>query len=140
MNRTTNVSLAHLHFLTPDYFTMKLILSILLTAALSFLAGMFLPWWSIAVVAFLVALLIPQKISMSFLSGLVGIFLLWTIVASWIDIKNSSMLSHKVSELFKLGGSSILLILVTALIGGLVGGFAAMAGSSLRPAPRVRKY
>jgi hypothetical protein len=77
---------------------------------------------------------------MSFLSGLVGIFLLWTIVASWIDIKNSSMLSHKVSELFKLGGSSILLILVTALIGGLVGGFAAMAGSSLRPAPRVRKY
>ena len=44
------------------------------------------------------------------------------------------------AEIFKLGGSSILLILVTALIGGLVGGFAAMAGSSLRPAQKVRRY
>lgn len=119
---------------------MKFILSILLTAVLSFLAGMFLPWWSIAIIAFLVALLIPQKISSSFLSGLLGIFLPWAIVASWIDIKNNSILSHKISELFKLGGSSILLILVTALIGGLVGGFAAMAGSSLRPAPKIRRY
>jgi hypothetical protein len=119
---------------------MKLILSILLIAALSFLAGMFLPWWSVAIVAFIVALLIPQKITMSFLSGLIGVFLLWAIVALWIDIKNNSVLSHKVSELFKLGGSSILLIFVTALIGGLVGGFAAMAGSSLRPAPKVRRY
>lgn len=119
---------------------MRLILSILLIAALGFLAGKFLPWWSIAMVSFLVALLIPQTISKSFLSGLFGIFILWGIVALWIDIKNNSVLSHKVSELFKLGGSSFLLIFVTALIGGLVGGFAAMAGSSLRPAPRVRRY
>jgi hypothetical protein len=119
---------------------MRFILSILLIAALSFLAGLFLPWWSIAIVAFLIALLIPQRISKAFLSGLLGIFLLWTVIALWIDIKNDSILSHKVSELFKLGGSSILLILVTALIGGLVGGFAAMAGSSLRPAPKVRRY
>ena len=118
---------------------MKFVLSILLTAALSFLAGMFLPWWSIALIAFLVALLIPQKISSSFLSGLLGIFLLWTILMFWIDIKNNSVLSQKISELFKLGGSSILLILVTALIGGLVGGFAAMAGSSLRPAAKVHR-
>jgi hypothetical protein len=119
---------------------MRLLLSILLIAVLSFLAGMFLPWWSIAIVAFLVALLIPQRISMSFVSGLLGVFILWTIVALWIDIKNNSVLSRKVSELFKLGGSSFLLIFVTALIGGLVGGFAAMAGSSLRLAPRIRRY
>jgi hypothetical protein len=112
---------------------MKFILSILLIAVLSFLAGLFLPWWSIAIIAFAIALLIPQKLSLSFLSGLLGIFILWTVVALWIDIENGSILSHKISELFKLGGSSILLILVTALIGGLVGGFAAMAGSSLRP-------
>jgi hypothetical protein len=119
---------------------MRFILSILLTAVFSFLAGLFLPWWSIAIIAFAIALLIPQRISKAFLSGLFGIFLLWTIVALWIDIQNNSILSHRVSELFKLGGSSILLILVTALIGGLVGGFAAMAGSSLRPVPKVRKY
>lgn len=119
---------------------MRFILSILLTVVFSFFAGLFLPWWSIAIVALAVALLIPQRISKAFLSGLLGIFLLWTVVALWIDIKNDSILSHKISQLFKLGGSSILLILVTALIGGLVGGFAAMAGSSLRPAQKIRRY
>jgi hypothetical protein len=118
---------------------MRFILAILLTAVLSFLAGLFLPWWNIAIIAFLVDLLIPQTIDRSFVSGLLGIFLLWTILTSWIDIKNNSILSHRISELFKLGGSSILLILVTALIGGLVGGFAAMAGSSLHPAKKLRR-
>ncbi len=119
---------------------MKLILALLLTAVLSFLAGLFLPWWSIAIIAFLIALLIPQRIGYSFLSGLLGIFILWALIAFWIDLKNDSILSHKISELFKLGGSSILLIFVTALIGGLVGGFSAMAGSSLRPLKKIRRY
>lgn len=118
---------------------MRFLLSILLTAALSFIAGLFLPWWSIALIAFLVALFIPQRISTAFLSGMLGIFLLWVLLAFWIDIKNNNNLSHKIAELFKLGGSSVLLILVTAFIGGLVGGFAAMAGSSLRPAPRLHR-
>lgn len=119
---------------------MRFILALLLTASLAFLAGLRLEWWSIALVAFLVALLIPQTVSNSFLSGFAGIFLLWALLAFWIDHKNGSTLSQRMAELFKLGGSSILLILVTALIGGLVGGFAAMAGSSLRPVPKVKKY
>lgn len=119
---------------------MRFVLALLLTATLAFLAGLQLEWWSIALVAFLVAILIPQTIGASFLSGFTGIFLLWAILAFWIDTKNGSILSHKVAELFKLGGSSILMILVTALIGGLVGGFAAMAGSSLRPVPKAERY
>ena len=119
---------------------MRLVLALLLTATLSFLAGLRFEWWSIALVSFLVALLIPQKIGVAFLSGFLGIFILWAILAVWIDSKNGNLLSFKMAELFKLGGSSILLILVTALIGGLVGGFAAMAGSSLRPAPKIRRY
>lgn len=120
---------------------MRFVLSVLLTAVLGFLIGLFLPWWGIAIVAFLVGLLIPQRLGIAFLSGFVGIFLLWGLLAFWIDIKNNSILSHKISELFKLGGSSVLLILVTGFIGGLVGGFAAMAGNSLRPAPkRKRRY
>ena len=112
---------------------MRFILSILLIAALSFLAGLILPWWSIAVVAFIVGLLLPQSIGRGFLSGFLGIFILWFILALWIDIKNESILSHKIAQLFPLGGSSIAIIIVTAFIGGLVGGFAAMSGTSLRP-------
>ena len=112
---------------------MKFLLSTLLITTLGFLAGLYLPWWSIAVIAFGVTLLIPQKIAIGFLSGFLGIFLLWALVATWIDISNESILSNKISQLLKLGGSSFLLIVVTAFVGGLVGGFAGMAGSSLRP-------
>lgn len=118
---------------------MRFLLATLLTAVLAFLAGLFLPWWSIALVAFLVALFLSQHIGLGFLSGFLGIFILWGLLAFWIDVKNESILSHKVAQLFPLGGSSVLMILVTALVGALVGGFAAMAGSSLRPAKRTRR-
>lgn len=112
---------------------MRFVLATLLIAVLSFIAGLFLPWWSIALVAFLVAFLIPQGLGRSFLSGFAGIFLLWSFLAFWIDLKNESILSYKIAQLFPLGGHSVLLILVTALVGALVGGFAAMSGASLRP-------
>ena len=112
---------------------MKFLLATALTALLSFIAGLRFDWWSIAIIAFIVALLIRQSISRSFLSGFSGIFLLWALVALWIDIKNKGILSHKIAQLFPLGGSGALLILVTAFVGALVGGFAAMSGASLLP-------
>lgn len=116
---------------------MKFLLATILTALLGFIAGLFLPWWSIAVASFLVALLLSQSLGKSFLSGFLGIFLLWAIVALWIDIKNESILSQKIAQLFSLG-SPYLLLLLTALIGALVGGFAAMSGASLLPAKKRR--
>jgi hypothetical protein len=119
---------------------MRFLLATLLTAALAYIAGMFLPWWSIAIVAFLVAFLLVQNLAAGFLSGFAGIFILWGLLALWIDIRNESILSHKIAQLFPLGGSSVLMILITALVGALVGGFAAMAGSSLRPAKRTSRF
>ena len=110
---------------------MRFFLSLLLIALLSFIAGLYLPWWSISVVAFLVALGIRPSIGLGFLSGFLGIFLLWFALSFWIDTANESILSHKVALIFPLGGNSLLLMLVTALVGALVGGFAAMAGSAL---------
>jgi hypothetical protein len=112
---------------------MRFLLSTLLIAVLSFISGLFLPWWSLAIIAFLIALLIPQGIGRSFLSGFLGVFLLWGLLSLWIDLKNESILSHKIAQLFPLGGSSVLLILITAIIGALLGGFAAMSGASIRP-------
>jgi hypothetical protein len=119
---------------------MKFIATAVLIVLLSFIAGLYLPWWSIAIVAFLVALLIPQGIGKSFLAGFLAIFLLWGLLALWIDVKNESVLSGKIAQLFPVGGSSIILILITALIGALVAGFAAMSGSSLRPVRKKRYY
>src|SRR5215212_1382219 len=100
---------------------MRFLLATLLIVLLSYIAGLFLPWWSIAIVAFLVCLLVRPSPGIGFLTGFTGIFLLWTIVALWIDIKNEHILSHKIAQLFSLGGSSALMIIVTALVGALVG-------------------
>lgn len=115
---------------------MRFILAVLLTACLCFIAGLYTPWWSIAVVSFLVALLIKQRYGIAFLAGFAGVFLCWGLLAFWIDLKNNHILSEKIARIIPLGGSSVLLILVTALVGALVGGFAAMSGSSLRPVER----
>ena len=115
---------------------MKFISSILLTALLSFVAGLYLPWWSVAIAAFVVGVIIPLASWKSFLSGFLGVFLLWAILAWWIDSKNNSILSQKIAQLLPLGGSSFLLILVTALIGALVAGFAGLTGSYVRKRPQ----
>ncbi|HEY0041098.1 MAG TPA: hypothetical protein VGB71_10570 [Flavisolibacter sp.] len=115
---------------------MRFLLATLLTATLSFIAGLYMPWWSIAIVAFLVALLIKQKIGFAYLAAFTGIYLLWGGLALLIDIKNKSLLSHKIAQIFPLNGSSFYMIMVTAFVGALVAGFAAMSGSSLRPLER----
>lgn len=111
---------------------MRFLLATLLTATLSFLAGLYSPWWSIAIVAFVVALFIKQGYGLGFLSGFLGIFLFWGLLAFWIDVKNNHVLSQRIAQVFPLGGSSMAIILVTAFVGALVGGFAAMSGSSMR--------
>jgi hypothetical protein len=111
---------------------MKFLVAILLTAVLAFISGLFLPWWGIAITSLLVALLVHQKSGKAFLSGLLGVFLLWAGLAWWIDMKNNGVLSKKIASVLPLGGNAIILILLTGLIGGLVAGMAAMSGSFLR--------
>jgi hypothetical protein len=115
---------------------MKFIVSLLLTALLSFTAGLYLPWWCIAVCAFIVSVLIFQRPLRAFLSGFAGVFLLWFVFSFMVDSANTHILSHKIAEIFPLGGISFLLILITAIVGGLVGGLAALSGSYLRYATK----
>lgn len=112
---------------------MKFVVALVLTAALSFLAGIYIPfWWFFAPVAFLVGVLIHQKPFRSFMSGFLALFLLWGGLAYWADFENESILSGKIASLLPLGGSALLLILVTGLVGGLVAGFSSLCGSFIR--------
>ncbi|UEG48912.1 hypothetical protein LK994_09705 [Ferruginibacter lapsinanis] len=113
---------------------MKFIVSIVLIALLSFAACLYLPWWSIAIVAFMVAALIPQNPGKAFLSGFIALFLLWGRLAFVISANNEHLLAHKVSVLILKMDSPYLLVFVTALIGALVAGLAALSGSYLRKA------
>ena len=108
---------------------MKFVITTLLIALLSFLSGLYLPWWGFALAALLVSALIQQRPGLAFLAGFTALFLLWAGLSWSMDAPNNSILSRKIAEILPLGGSSLALIFVTALVGALVGGFAALTGS-----------
>ena len=111
---------------------MKFLVAIILTALLAFISGLFLPWWGIAIAALLVALIVNQSAGKAFLSGFLGVMLLWQGLAWWINMNNQGVLAKKIALVLPLGGNPVYLILVTGIVGGLVAGFAAMSGSFLR--------
>ncbi|HOZ84704.1 MAG TPA: hypothetical protein PK191_04390 [Niabella sp.] len=111
---------------------MKFIISILSISLLSFVAGLYLPWWAIAIIAFLVSVLIGQKPGRSFLAGFIGIFLLWGVLAYTINSANNGILAGRIGGVLGIGEQPFLLILITGMVGGLVAGLASLAGSYLR--------
>lgn len=115
---------------------MKFLVSIILTALLAFIGGLWLPWWSIAIAAFIVSLLVYQSAGKSFIGGFLGLFLLWGVLAWWIDMQNNGILSKKIASVLPLNGNPTMLIFVTALVGALVAGAAAVTGSLLRSASK----
>jgi hypothetical protein len=58
--------------------------------------------------------------------------LAWGGLSWWIDWQNTSLLSKQVAILLPLQGSSAALILLTGILGGILGGVAALSGSYLR--------
>ena len=110
---------------------MKFLVSVLLIALLSVAVCLYLPWWTIAVVAFVVAGLIPQNPARSFLAGFSALFLLWGSLAWVISNNNEHLLAKKVALILSMGSPTILIV-ATAFMGALVAGFAALAGSYLR--------
>jgi len=111
---------------------MKFIVSLILMALLSFVSCLYLPWWSIAIVCFVIAALIPQRAGIAFLCGFIALFLLWAGLSYWISSNNEHVLAHKISVVILKKDNPDMLILVTGLIGAIVAGFAALSGSLLR--------
>jgi uncharacterized membrane protein YeaQ/YmgE (transglycosylase-associated protein family) len=111
---------------------MKWISSLLLMAILSFAACLFLPWWSIAIACFLVALLIPQKHGIAFLTGFIALFILWAGMSYWISMHNDHILAGRMSQIILKKEDPQMIIIITGLIGAFVGGFAALTGSLVR--------
>ncbi|HEX9509660.1 MAG TPA: hypothetical protein VF939_04225 [Puia sp.] len=108
---------------------MKFLVTTLLIALLSFLSGLYLPWWCFALAACGISALIPQKPFWAFLAGFLALFLLWGGLAWGIDTANHNILSVKIAQILHLGDSSLLIVLMTALVGALIGGGSAITGT-----------
>ena len=111
---------------------MKFITVLLLTALLGFATPLYFGWWSFAATSFIIALFIQQKAFIAFIAGFAGMALLWLFFTLIIDNANQHILSQKIAQILPLNGSSLLIILITSLTGGLISGFASLSGSFAR--------
>lgn len=108
---------------------MKFFIQVLYVVILGWLFSLFLPWWSIALAGFMGGYFGKSKAN--FTAGFVAIALLWFVHAWLIDRNASAPLTEKVASLL-IVQSKTLLMVSTAVIGGLVGGFSTLTGSLLQ--------
>jgi hypothetical protein len=108
---------------------MKFLIQFVAILFAAHLLALFMPWYSIALAAFVMGYLL--KSNTNFLAGFSAIATLWIFNAWLIDSASSADLAERVTKLLMLK-YEIVLFLAMAIIGGLVGGFAALTGSLLR--------
>lgn len=109
-------------------------MKILILIAINIIAGLillpYLPWWAVSLLCFGTGYFSKLSAKQLFVAGFCSIFLLWAGVAAFIDFGNAHILATKIAMLFHLP-NTYLLLLITGLIGGLVGGFSAMTAGFL---------
>ncbi len=109
-------------------------IQILLIVVVSLLAQLVLPWWSLAIVAFAVCFWRATGAGRAFWYGFAGIALVWLAYALLIHIRTNGIFTGRMSQLLFKTDASSLLIVATAVLGGLVGGLAGLAGYFVRQA------
>ncbi|MEM7102676.1 MAG: hypothetical protein AAF502_06025 [Bacteroidota bacterium] len=111
---------------------MKILFSVIIISLFAVATQFILPWWHIVPSAFLGAILVFQNHAVkSFVSGFIGIALFWGIFAGMLNNANDGILATRISTLLGAGGP-FNLVIATAFVGGILGGFGAMTGDLFR--------
>jgi hypothetical protein len=106
---------------------MNFIFILVLTAVLQFFA----PWWVIAIVPFIIHLWRPTEAFKSFWNSFLAIAALWLSYGYYFHLISNGAISDRIALIFSLP-NGLLLLLVSAVIGGLTGGFAGLSGFLIR--------
>jgi len=106
---------------------MKTIITIGITAIFIYIGELFFPWWISMTIAFIMGYLIPNNAFRAFITGFLSVFLLWLVFALLINMQNGSLIAERIGALFGLP-NALLIALLSAAIGGLAAGIAALSG------------
>lgn len=110
---------------------MKPTTAILLILVLGFIFSQFLPWWIIVPIAALVGFGAAEKGGKSFAFGFLGVSLLWGGVAAYIYFTGGEIIANRMGSLLgDLNGG--IMVVVTGLLGGVLGGLGSASGAYLR--------
>lgn len=112
---------------------------LIIIAVTSLLAQFILPWWSIAIVAFMVCFWGSRNAGGAFIEGFAGIAIVWFVYAGLIHFRTEGVFTGRMGLLIVKSSSPIVMLLVTPVLGGIVGGLAGMAGYFFRQAVRPRQ-
>ena len=108
--------------------TVNFIITLIFSIGLSFV----LPWWGIMVAAIITGFLIPLQKLPVFAIPFFAVFLFWLVYSYWLSNGNDFILAKKIAILLPLDGNPYLLILVTALVGGITAGISGIFGKQFR--------
>jgi len=103
----------------------------LLILILSFIVAFITPWWAVAIIAFVMAIYAGKTNWQAFLSGFFAVAIVWSVLILFKSIPNNHVLASRVAVMVHLPGWTVL-IMATALLGGLVGGMSALSGVMIK--------
>ena len=105
-------------------FTLSLLLAIILSQ--------FLPWWSVMLATFISGFSISLKKTSIFFIPFSSIAVFWMGYAWYLGSSNDFILAKKIAILLPLNGNSIILILITGIVGGISAGISGFFGTECR--------
>lgn len=111
---------------------MRLLLQILVVAFLALVLAQIMPWWGVAIAGLAGGYAYAGHRGKSFLAGFLGIFILWFLAALYIKVTTGSDFADRFALLFPFPLSGTALMVVSGVIGGIVGGFGAFTGDSIK--------
>lgn len=126
---------------------MRFFLSLVLILGLGYLLNLYLPFWTVAILTFVVGVLFSRSRKRrmfgkkpppvrSFWSGFLAVGILWGGMALYLNAANEGFLATKMATLIAGEGGlpmpgDTFMILIATLMGGFLGGFSAMSGNFL---------
>jgi hypothetical protein len=105
---------------------------------LAFVGQYFFDWWVIALAAFTGCYLQAKSGGEAFRKSFAGIGVLWLFITLYYHLATDGILSTKIASILPLNGNANLLVVITVLVGGLVGGSAGVSGYLVRDS--IKKY
>lgn len=104
---------------------------LILTALLVVFVGPFVPYWLLMVGAFLLALVLKPGNSAAFFGAGFGFALSWVGLSLYLTIDTGSELGGRMAAILGVQSGTVLLI-VTGIVGFLLGAFSSLSGNMLR--------
>ena len=112
-----------------NFFISSLTLTVII---LTLMMGYFFEWWTVAIAAFIGGAIFGKSSGETFVKGMIAVIIVWLLMVCYYHFSTQGILSNKIAQILPMGGNVGILIIVTVLIGGLVGGLGAMSGFFVR--------